>query len=68
MWINCVFGGKGAGMIDLLLLLIIGVFIAGQMVARATSTPSCSIKPARSRLAVAARPPSFRSGPPTKTS
>ena len=34
MWINCVFGGKGVGMINLLLFLIIGVFIAGQMVGR----------------------------------
>jgi K+-transporting ATPase ATPase A chain len=34
MWINCVFGGKGVGMINMLLFLIIGVFIAGQMVGR----------------------------------
>jgi K+-transporting ATPase ATPase A chain len=34
MWLNCVFGGKGVGMINFLLFLIIGVFIAGQMVGR----------------------------------
>jgi len=34
MWLNCVFGGKGVGMINILLFLIIGVFIAGQMVGR----------------------------------
>ena len=34
MWLNCVFGGKGVGMINLLLFLIVGVFIAGQMVGR----------------------------------
>jgi K+-transporting ATPase ATPase A chain len=34
MWLNCVFGGKGVGMINMLLFLIIGVFIAGQMVGR----------------------------------
>jgi potassium-transporting ATPase potassium-binding subunit len=34
MWLNCIFGGKGVGMINLLLFLIIGVFIAGQMVGR----------------------------------
>ena len=34
MWINCVFGGKGVGMINLLLFLIVGVFLAGQMVGR----------------------------------
>jgi K+-transporting ATPase ATPase A chain len=34
MWLNCVFGGKGVGMINFLFFLIIGVFIAGQMVGR----------------------------------
>ena len=34
MWLNCVFGGKGVGMINMLLYLIIGVFIAGLMVGR----------------------------------
>jgi K+-transporting ATPase ATPase A chain len=34
MWLNCIYGGKGVGMVNLLLFLIIGVFIAGQMVGR----------------------------------
>src|SRR4029077_1931392 len=34
MWLNCIYGGKGVGMINLLLFLIIGVFVAGQMVGR----------------------------------
>ena len=34
MWINCIYGGKGVGMINLLLFLIVGVFIVGQMVGR----------------------------------
>jgi potassium-transporting ATPase potassium-binding subunit len=34
MWLNCIFGGKGVGMINLLLFLVIGVFVAGQMVGR----------------------------------
>ena len=34
MWLNCVFGGKGVGMINMLIFLIIGVFIAGLMVGR----------------------------------
>jgi potassium-transporting ATPase potassium-binding subunit len=34
MWINCIFGGKGVGMINLLLFLVVGIFIAGQMVGR----------------------------------
>ena len=34
MWLNCIFGGKGVGMINMLLFLIIGIFLAGQMVGR----------------------------------
>lgn len=34
MWLNCIFGGKGVGMINLLLFLILGIFVAGQMVGR----------------------------------
>ena len=34
MWLNCVFGGKGVGMINLLVYLITGVFLSGLMVGR----------------------------------
>jgi len=34
MWLNCVYGGKGVGMINLLVFLIIGIFVTGQMVGR----------------------------------
>jgi K+-transporting ATPase ATPase A chain len=34
MWLNCVFGGKGVGIVNLLLYLIVGVFLAGLMVGR----------------------------------
>ena len=34
MWLNCIFGGKGVGMINMLLYVIVGIFIAGQMVGR----------------------------------
>ncbi len=34
MWLNCIFGGKGVGLINMLIYLIIGVFIAGLMVGR----------------------------------
>jgi K+-transporting ATPase ATPase A chain len=34
MWLNCVFGGKGVGLINLLIYLITGVFLAGLMVGR----------------------------------
>jgi len=34
MWLNCIFGGKGVGMVNMLLYIIIGIFLAGQMVGR----------------------------------
>jgi K+-transporting ATPase ATPase A chain len=34
MWLNCVFGGKGVGIVNLMLYLITGVFLAGLMVGR----------------------------------
>ncbi|MGO9951896.1 MAG: potassium-transporting ATPase subunit KdpA [Dissulfurispiraceae bacterium] len=34
MWLNCIFGGMGVGMINMLLYIIIGIFLAGQMVGR----------------------------------
>ena len=34
MWLNCIFGGKGVGMVNLLIYLVVGVFIAGLMVGR----------------------------------
>jgi len=34
MWLNCVFGGKGVGLINLLLFLILAVFLGGLMVGR----------------------------------
>ncbi len=34
MWLNCIYGGKGVGMINMLLYMIIGIFIAGMMVGR----------------------------------
>ena len=34
MWLNCIFGGKGVGMINMLMFVIIGIFIAGMMVGR----------------------------------
>jgi len=34
MWLNCVYGGKGVGMINMLTFIIVGIFIAGMMVGR----------------------------------
>ena len=43
MWLNCIYGGKGVGMINLLLFLIIGIFLAGQMVGRTPEYPGRKI-------------------------
>ena len=34
MWLNSIFGGKGVGMINMLLYVMIGIFVAGMMVGR----------------------------------
>ena len=34
MWLNCVFGGKGVGLVNLLVYLILAVFLSGLMVGR----------------------------------
>src|SRR5207237_9787522 len=34
MWLNCIFGGVGVGLINLLVYLVVGVFLAGLMVGR----------------------------------
>jgi K+-transporting ATPase ATPase A chain len=34
MWLNCIFGGKGVGMINMLMFVVLGIFLAGQMVGR----------------------------------
>jgi K+-transporting ATPase ATPase A chain len=34
MWLNCIFGGIGVGLINFLVYLIVGVFLAGLMVGR----------------------------------
>ena len=34
MWINAIYGGKGVGMINMLMYIILGIFIAGMMVGR----------------------------------
>ena len=39
MWLNCIFGGKGVGMINMLLFIILGIFIAGMMVGRTPEYP-----------------------------
>jgi potassium-transporting ATPase potassium-binding subunit len=54
MWVNCIYGGKGVGMINLLLFLIIGIFLAGQMVGRTPEYLGKKIGAREMKLAVLA--------------
>ncbi len=54
MWVNCIYGGKGVGMINLLLFLIIGIFLAGQMVGRTPEYLGKKIGAREMKLAVIA--------------
>jgi K+-transporting ATPase ATPase A chain len=54
MWINCVYGGKGVGMINLLIFLIVGIFLAGQMVGRTPEYLGRKIGAREMKLAVIA--------------
>ena len=46
MWLNCIWGGVGVGLINLLVYLIVGVFLAGLMVGR---TPEYMAKKVEAR-------------------
>jgi K+-transporting ATPase ATPase A chain len=54
MWLNCIYGGKGVGMINMLLYVIIGIFIAGMMVGRTPEYLGKKIEAREVKLAVIA--------------
>src|SRR5271157_3592824 len=54
MWLNAIFGGKGVGMINMLMFIIIGIFIAGMMVGRTPEYPGKKIGAREVKLAVIA--------------
>jgi potassium-transporting ATPase potassium-binding subunit len=54
MWVNCIYGGKGVGMINLLLFLIVGIFLAGMMVGRTPEYLGKKIGAREMKLAVIA--------------
>ena len=54
MWLNCIYGGKGVGMINMLLYVIIGIFIAGMMVGRTPEYLGKKIEAREVKLAVLA--------------
>jgi K+-transporting ATPase ATPase A chain len=54
MWLNCVFGGKGAGLINLLIFVIVGVFFTGLMVGRTPEYLGKKIEAREMKLAMVA--------------
>ena len=54
MWVNCIFGGKGVGMVNLLLFLVVGIFVVGQMVGRTPEYLGKKIGPREVKLALIA--------------
>jgi potassium-transporting ATPase potassium-binding subunit len=54
LWLNCVFGGKGVGIINLLVYLIMGVFLAGLMVGRTPEYLGKKIEAREMKLAMLA--------------
>jgi K+-transporting ATPase ATPase A chain len=54
MWLNCVFGGKGVGLINLLIYLVTGVFLAGLMVGRTPEYLGKKIEAREMKLAMLA--------------
>jgi K+-transporting ATPase ATPase A chain len=54
MWNNCFYGGKGVGMINMLIFIIIGIFVAGMMVGRTPEYLGKKIEAREVKLAVIA--------------
>src|SRR4029078_1910117 len=54
MWLNCVYGGKGVGMVNMLVYLIVGVFLAGLLVGRTTEYLGKKVEAREMKLAMLA--------------
>jgi K+-transporting ATPase ATPase A chain len=54
MWLNCVFGGKGVGLVNLLVYFIVGVFLSGLMVGRTPEVFGKKIEAREMKLAMLA--------------
>jgi K+-transporting ATPase ATPase A chain len=52
MWLNCVFGGKGVGLLNMLLVLIVTVFLTGLMVGRTPEYLSKKVEAREMKLAM----------------
>jgi K+-transporting ATPase ATPase A chain len=53
-WLNCVFGGKGVGLVNLLLVVIVAVFLTGLMVGRTPEYLGKKIEAREMKLAMLA--------------
>jgi K+-transporting ATPase ATPase A chain len=54
MWINCIFGGVGVGLLNMLVYLIVAVFLSGLMVGRTPEYLSKKIEAREMKLAMLA--------------
>ncbi len=54
MWLNCVFGGKGVGVINMLIYIVVAVFMAGLMVGRTPEYLGKKIEAREMKLAMIA--------------
>jgi K+-transporting ATPase ATPase A chain len=54
MWLNCVFGGKGVGLINFLVYLVVAVFLSGLMVGRTPEYLGKKIEAREMKLAMLA--------------
>jgi K+-transporting ATPase ATPase A chain len=54
MWLNCVFGGKGVGLVNLLVFLMVAVFLTGLMVGRTPEYLGKKIEAREMKLAMLA--------------
>ncbi len=54
MWLNCVFGGNGVGLINMFIYIIIGVFICGMMVGRTPEYLSRKVETGEMKFALLA--------------
>jgi K+-transporting ATPase ATPase A chain len=54
MWLNCIFGGKGVGFINMLVYLIVGVFLSGLMVGRTPEYLGKKVEAGEMKLAMLA--------------
>ena len=51
MWLNCIFGGVGVGIINMLIFIVVAVFVAGMMIGRTPALLGKKVEAREMRLA-----------------